>query len=71
MQGHPDESSVRNIFEGSFTGEGTGAGKSIFEGGYTFTDSESRKNTDSTYSELQGVIGEKIQGAVRSEEGRA
>ena len=31
LQGHPGGSSVRNIFEGSFTEEGTGAGKVIFE----------------------------------------
>ena len=30
IQFHPDESSVRNIFEGSFTEEGTVAGKYIF-----------------------------------------
>ena len=30
LKGHPDVSSVRNIFEGSFTEEGTGSGKAIF-----------------------------------------
>ena len=30
MQGNPDGSSVSNIFEGSFTEEGTGAVNAIF-----------------------------------------
>ena len=60
LQGHPDESSVRNIFEGSFTEEGTGAGKAIFEGGLKFADSEARKNFNSTDSEDQGATGERF-----------
>ena len=30
LQGHPDGSSVSNIFEGSFTEEGAVSGKAIF-----------------------------------------
>ena len=37
----PDTSSVRNIFEASFTEEVTGSGKAIFVGGFTFVSSES------------------------------
>ena len=43
LQGHPDGSSVRNIFEGSFTEEGMGAGEAIFEGGFKYAASEARK----------------------------
>ena len=50
LQGQPDGSSVGNIFEGSFTGEGTGSGKAIFEGGFKFAASEARKKFDSTAS---------------------
>ena len=50
LQGQPDVSSVRNMFEDSCTEEGTGAGKSIFEGGFKFADSEERKNFDITTS---------------------
>ena len=59
LQGQPDVSSVSNIFEGSFTEYETGGGKDIFEGGFNFSASESRKKFDSTASEDQGVIGEK------------
>ena len=31
LQGHPDGSSVRNMFEGSFTEEVTVSGKAVFE----------------------------------------
>ena len=44
---------MRNIFEGSFTEEGTGAGKDIFEGGFKFAASEARKKSDSTASAVQ------------------
>ena len=43
LQGQPDGSSVRNIFEGSFTEEGAGSGNAIFEGGFKFAASEARK----------------------------
>ena len=51
-------SSVRHIFEGSFIEELTGAGKAIFEGGFNFEASDTRKNLYSTASEDQGAIGE-------------
>ena len=50
MQGQPDGSSVRNIFEGSFTKEGTGAVNDIFEGVLIFSASEAREDFDSTSS---------------------
>ena len=50
LQGRPGGSSVSNIFEGSFTEEGTGAGKDIFKGGLKFTASEARKKFDNTAS---------------------
>ena len=53
LKGQPDRSSVSNIFEGSFTEEGVGAGKAIFEGGLKFAASEERKNFDSTASAVQ------------------
>ena len=53
MQGQPDGSSVRNIFEGSFTEEVTVSGKAIFGVGLKFSASEARKKSDSTYSALQ------------------
>ena len=43
IQGQPDGYSVRNMFEGSFTEEGTGSVKAIFEGGFKFAASEARK----------------------------
>ena len=49
---------MRNIFEGSFTEEGTGAGTDIFEGGFKSSASEERKKFDITDSSDQGVIGE-------------
>ena len=52
IQGYPYVSSVRNIFEGSWTEEVTGAVKDIFEGGFKFASCEARKNFDSTYSEV-------------------
>ena len=48
MKGKPDGYSVINILEVSFTGEGKVAGKDIFEGGFKFEASESRKKFDST-----------------------
>ena len=53
MQGQSDGSSVRNIFEGSFTAEVTGTGNCIFEGGFKFSASTTRKKFDITDSEDQ------------------
>ena len=53
LQGHPDGSLVRNIFEYSFTEEGMGTGKAIFEGGFKFASSEARKTFNSTASAVQ------------------
>ena len=50
LQGQPDGSPVRNIFEGSFTEEVTGSGKAFLEGGSNFSASEARKNFDSIAS---------------------
>ena len=50
IQGQPDGYLVRNMFEGSFTEEVTGAGKAIFEWGFKFSASEARKNFYSTAS---------------------
>ena len=47
---------MRNIFEGSFTEEGVGAVKAIFEVGFKFAASEARKKLDSTSSSDQGMI---------------
>ena len=60
LQGQPDGSSVSNIFEGSFTEEGTRARTDIFEGGLNFAAYEARKKFDSTASAYQGVIGERL-----------
>ena len=60
LQGYPDGYSVRNVFEGSFTEDGTGSGKSFFEGGFKFAASESRKKFDSTASADRGAIGEQL-----------
>ena len=40
LQGHPDRSSVRNIFKYSFTEEVMGPVKAIFEEGFKFAASE-------------------------------
>ena len=53
MQDQPDGSSVINMFEGSFTEEGTGAVKDIFEGGFKFVAYEAGKKFDSIASEVQ------------------
>ena len=58
MQVYPCVYSVRTMFEGWFTVEGTGAVKSIFELGFKFVTYVSRKKFDSTASEDQGAIGE-------------
>ena len=58
LQYQPDGSSVINIFEGSFTEEGTGSGKAIFEGGLKFSASKSRNNLGITDSADLGGIGE-------------
>ena len=57
IQGQPDGYSVINLFEGSFTEDGTGAGKYIFEGGFKFSASEARKKFNITASADQGAIG--------------
>ena len=44
---------MRNIFEGSFTEEGTVSGKAIFEGVFKDAASDARKNFGSIYSEVQ------------------
>ena len=58
LQGQPDGSTVSNIFEGSFTEEGMGAGNSIFEGWFKFASYYPRKNYKGTDSAYQGAIGE-------------
>ena len=62
LKGQSDGFSVRNVFEGSFTEEGKEAGNDIFEGGFRFSASEARKKFDSTASDDQGVIGERLGG---------
>ena len=62
LEGQPDVSSVSNIFEGSFTKEGTIAGNAIFEGVFKFSAPEARKKFDSTASVYQGAIGEQLGG---------
>ena len=52
IQGQPDGYSVRNIFEGSFTEEGTGAVKAIFEGGFKFSASETSEKFNITASSV-------------------
>ena len=56
LQGKTDGSSVINICKGSFTEDGTGSGKSIFEGGFKFSASEARRKFDSIDSAYQGDI---------------
>ena len=53
LQGQPDGSSLRNIFEDSCTEDGTIVGKSIFEGGFKFSASDARKNFNRTASAVQ------------------
>ena len=52
---------MSNIFEGSFTERGTGAGKAIFEGGFNFAASEARNKFDRTASAERGEIGERLE----------
>ena len=52
LQGQPNVSSVRNIFEVSSTEEVTGAGNAIFEGGFKFSASATRENFHSTASSV-------------------
>ena len=59
MQGHLGGYSGSNIVEGLFTEDGTGPGKYIFEAGFKFSDSESRKKFDSTASADRGAIGKR------------
>ena len=58
LQGQTDISSVRNIFEGSFTEERIGQVNYIFEGGFKFEASETRKRFNNTTSAYRVVIGE-------------
>ena len=51
---------MRNIFEVSFTEEGTGSGKDIFEVGFKFAASEARKKFGSTASADGGANGEQL-----------
>ena len=44
---------MRNMFEGSFTEEGTGEGNDTFEGGFKFAASEAKKKFNSTASAVQ------------------
>ena len=50
LQGQPDGSPVRNIFEYSCTEEGMGTGKDIFEGAFKFFASEAREKFEITDS---------------------
>ena len=52
-QRRQDGSSVRNVFEGSFTEGVTVSGKNIFEGGFKFASSDARDIFDSTDSAVQ------------------
>ena len=51
---------MRIFFEGSFVEEGTGAGKSIFEGVFKFSACESMKRLDIKDSSDWGGIGDKL-----------
>ena len=56
LQGNPDGSSVRNIFEGSFTEDRKEKGKDIIEVGFKFAVSEVLKKFDTTASAYQGGL---------------
>ena len=58
LQCQPGRSSVRNIFEGSFTEEGKRAGDNFFERGFKLEASETRNKLYSTYSAERGAIGD-------------
>ena len=60
LKGRSYESSLRNMFQGSLTEEGKVSGKSIFEGGFKFTASESRNQFNRTASTDLGDIGEQL-----------
>ena len=51
-QGRPDGSSMRNMFESSFTKERTRSGNDIFEDGFNFSASEAKNKFNSTESAL-------------------
>ena len=53
LQGKPDGSPVRNIFEGSLTEEVTGSRKAFLEGGSNFSASEARRKFNGTDSVVQ------------------
>ena len=55
LHSKPDGSSVRTIFEGLCTEDGTGADKAIFEGGLELAASEVRENFDDTYLSVHRV----------------
>ena len=59
LQGQSDGSSVRNIFEGSFTEEVTVSVKAVFEVVLKFEASEAGKNFDRTDSVYKEEIGER------------
>ena len=56
LQGCPDESLVSNIFESSFTEDGTVPRNAIFEVEFNFAVSEARKKFYSTASADRGAI---------------
>ena len=60
LQGHPDGSSMRNIFEGSLTEEVTGVGKYVSDWWFKFAASEERDKLNSVDSEEQVEIGERL-----------
>ena len=51
---------MRNILEGSFTEEGTGSGNDIFQEGFKFSASESRKKFDKIDSVDRGETEERL-----------
>ena len=53
MQVHPEGYSVINNFEDLLTQEGTVLVKAVFEGGFNFSASESRKQSSSTALEYR------------------
>ena len=58
LKGQPDGYLVTDIFEASFTEQGTVSGKDIFERGFKFSASEARKKFDNTASTDWVAIGE-------------
>ena len=60
LQGNPDGSSVRNIFEGSLTEDRKEKVKDIIEVGFKFAVSEALNKFDTTASAYKGAIGEQF-----------